>query len=124
MAQNDVPNLDWGKVADSFLELLMKSPTAIVTLVLAFFLGYGISFLLFDYRNTTAKKSHYLFHLLIGLGYTATIFAAVNWDIITRELKVEHFEKRMPLTILVSFVVAFVLMMGISIYKEIKKPYA
>jgi len=90
---------------------------------MSFFLGYGISFVIFDYRNNSVKKSHYLFHLIIGLGYSALIFIIVNSRLLGREMSEEEFSKAMPITLLISFAVAFLAIVSISIFKELKKPY-
>lgn len=118
-----VPNIGWEEIGKKFIALVLKSPIAIVTLVLSFFLGYGISFVIFDYRNNSVKSSHYLYHLIIGLGYSAFIFLIVNFKIISREMTEEEFSKAMPVTLLVSFAVAFIAIVTISIIKELKRPY-
>jgi len=118
-----VSEIGWEEIGKKFVALLLKSPIAIVTMVMSFFLGYGISFVIFDYRNNSVKKSHYLFHLIIGLGYSALIFIIVNSRLLGREMSEEEFSKAMPITLLISFAVAFLAIVSISIFKELKKPY-
>ena len=120
---SSVSGIGWAEIGNKFVALVLKSPIAIVTMVMSFFLGYGISFLIFDYRNNSVKKAHYLYHLIIGLGYSAFIFIIVNFNIISREMTEEDFSKAMPVTLLVSFAVAFIAIVTISIFKELKKPY-
>jgi hypothetical protein len=122
--QTNIPNIGWEEIGRKFVSLTLKSPIAIVTLVLSFLLGYGISFLIFDYRNNSVKKTHYLFHLIIGLGYSAFIFIIVNFKAINRNMTEEEFSKCMPITLLVSFAVAFLVIIIISVYKELKRPYS
>jgi predicted membrane channel-forming protein YqfA (hemolysin III family) len=121
---DNIPDIGWEEVVKKFIELVLKSPTAIITLVLSFFLGYSISFIIFDYRNNKAKGSHFWFHLFIGLGYSALMFLILNWKKINLEMTEEDFSKVMPITILVSFAIAFIAIVTISIIREIKRPYA
>lgn len=112
------------EIVKEFVALVLKSPPAVVTLVLSTFFGYGISFVLFDYRRTEVKKSHYLFHVAIGLGYAAVVFSVVNYDLLSHNLTMEHMTNRMPLTLLVSFVVAFLIMLAGGVWREFATPYA
>jgi hypothetical protein len=111
-------------VIKEFTLLVLKSPPAVVTLVVSTFFGYGISFVLFDYRRAQVNKSHYLFHVAIGLGYAAVIFCGVNFDLLSVNLTVEQITNRIPLTLLVSFVLAFVIMMAGGIWREFSAPYS
>ena len=112
----------WDETVDGvlkeFIPLVAKSPVAIATLVLSTCCGYGISFIIFDYRSSSVGKTHYLFHLVLGLGYAATIFAVVNFDLLSHDLTVEQISSRMPLTLLISFIIAFVLMIGGAIWRQ------
>lgn len=107
------------QIITEFIRLALGSPVAIVTLVLSWFSGYGISFVLFDYRRSNPRKSHYWFHAAIGLGYTAVVFITVNLDILTRSLTVDQIARRIPLTLLVSVAAGFVIMLSGAIWREI-----
>ena len=100
------------------MTITLKSPLALVTFVLSWFLGYGISFVIFDYREQQAKKSHFYFHFTIGLSYSAFIFVIVNLDIISTHITIEDISQRIPLTLLISFSVGFILMIGGVIYRQ------
>ena len=119
-----IPDIGWEEVGKKFFALVLKSPIAIVTMTMSFFLGYGISFVIFDYRKNSIKKAHYLFHLLIGLSYSAFMFLIVNYNKVSFEMTEEDFSKSMPLTLLVSFAVAFIVIITISIIRETKRPYS
>jgi hypothetical protein len=112
----------WDEAVDGvlkeFIPLVVKSPVALATLVLSTFFGYGISFIIFDYRSSSVGKSHYLFHLALGLGYAATIFAVVNFDLLSHNLTVDQISARMPLTLLVSFIIAFFMMTAGAIWRQ------
>lgn len=110
-------------IGKNFVDLVIKDPVATVTLVLSFFVGYAFSFILFDYRNKKSKKSHFLFHLFIGLGYTALIFLIVNWKLVNCDITTSQLSKSMPYTFLIGLSVAFVIVVILSIIREIKKPY-
>jgi hypothetical protein len=123
MNNNSDPDVAWEDILKNFIALVIKTPVALITMGMSFFLGYGISFILFDYRKSKAAKSHYFFHLIIGLGYTALVFLVVNWKIINSDLTEEQLSKCMPLTLLISFAFAFISIVIISILRERKKPY-
>ncbi|NMH26479.1 hypothetical protein [Flavobacterium silvaticum] len=107
---------------EKFGEIAVQSPTAIVTSVLSTLLGYGISFLIFDYRKPAGKKkASVYFHAVIGLTYTAFIFIVSNFSIMKRDMTAEDINKAMPFTLMISFAVAFLIIVSVSIYKEIKK---
>ncbi|MFY9744141.1 MAG: hypothetical protein WA252_05830 [Candidatus Sulfotelmatobacter sp.] len=107
-----------GEFLKEFARIVIASPVALVTLVLSAFLGYGISFILFDYRRLQVRKSHYMFHVVFGLGYTAVIFLIVNYDLLSRTLTASQIMGRMPLTLLVSFAVGFTVMLAGAIVKD------
>ncbi|WP_443748153.1 hypothetical protein [Asticcacaulis solisilvae] len=106
-----------------FWALVATSPQAVICIALSSFLGYGISFIIFDYRKKVVQNSHYMFHVSIGLGYTAVIFCLVNCDILKHELTFSQLSARMPLTLLVSFAVGFLVLIGGTIWKEMSSPY-
>lgn len=112
----------WDETVDEllkeFIPMITKSPVALATLVLSTFFGYGISFIVFDYRRSAVEKSHYLFHVALGLGYSATIFSLVNYDVLTHSLTLEQISNRMPFTLLISFMVAFFLMTSGAIWRQ------
>ncbi|HEY1602098.1 MAG TPA: hypothetical protein VGG64_21025 [Pirellulales bacterium] len=112
--------IDIGK---AFVLLVIQSPPALVTLGVSTFFGYGISFILFDYRRSQIQKSHYMFHVSIGLGYAAAMFCLVNFDLVTRTLTVEQITTRIPLTLLLSLGLAFVIMLVGAIWRELSAPY-
>lgn len=121
--ENAVPDLGWDQLFKEFIALVVKTPLALVSLVFSFLLGYGISFVLFDYRRSTVSKSHYFYHLVIGIGYATSIFLLVNRDLISADITADKIAGRMPLTLIVSLSVGFVIILCGSIYREIKVPY-
>lgn len=114
----------WDTIGKEFVSLVVKSPVALVTLVLVTFCGYGISFVLFDYRRTDVHRSHRFFHVFVGLGYTALVFVVANIDLISRDLTIDQITARVPFTLLVGFVVAFILILGIALWRERSAPYS
>jgi len=74
----------------SFWLMAAKYPVAVACIGLSSFMGYGISFILFDYRMKEVKKSHYGFHLAIGIGYTAAIFFMVNFDVVSKTITAQQ----------------------------------
>ena len=112
------------EVGTSFISLVVKSPPALIAIVVSAFFGYGIAFVLFDYRKAPASKSHYAFHCVFGLGYAAVVFCLVNFDLLSRKLTLDQITERIPLTLLVSFVVAFAIMLIGALWREFSKPYA
>lgn len=113
-----------GDVIKHFVSIVVTSPVGVVTLVLSSFFGYGISFVLFDYRRSMVKRSHYPFHIAFGLGYAALMFAAVNFDLLSHQLTVDQIAQRTPLTLLVSFATSFLVMLGGGMWREFSKPYS
>ena len=113
-------DIGWEELLKQFFILVMKSPVALVTLVLSAGLGYGISFVIFDYRRSDINKSHYLLHPVVGLGYASIVFTIVNTDILSRNLNYSDIVGRMPLTLLISFIFAFFIIIIVSIWREIK----
>lgn len=114
----------WDQVLKTFGDVVVKSPVATVALVLSTFFGYGISFVLFDYRRSQVLKSHYPFHVTFGLGFTAVVFSAVNYDLLSRNLTVDQITQRVPLTLLVGFAVTFVVIIAVAIFRELSTPYS
>ncbi len=112
----------WNETTDEvlkeFIIIVAKSPVAMVTIVLSTFFGYGISFVLFDYRRAEVGKSHYLFHVALGLGYAATIFSIVNHDLLSYNLTIDQISERMPLTLLISFIISFFVMTVGAIWRQ------
>jgi len=106
------------EIVSKFSAIVTDSPAATVGLVLSTFLGYGISFSWFEYRRPKEDKLPMLLHLVIGLGYAGVIFIAINYDILTRNLNVEQISQRLPITLLVSFSLAFVLIIVGVIYRQ------
>ena len=87
-----------------------------------FLMGYGISFVLFDYRKSSVKKSHYFLHVFLGTGYAALIFIGVNWDVISRDITADAITDRIPITLIVSLALGFVIIFVWSIVKEVRSP--
>ncbi|MCI0565112.1 MAG: hypothetical protein MN733_42135 [Nitrososphaera sp.] len=112
------------QLVKEFVALVIKSPVAVVTIALSTLFGYGISFILFDYRRSPATKAHTMFHVAIGLGYAALIFCVVNFDLMSRTMTIAQMTDRMPLTLLVGFLFAFFVMIVGGIWREFYKPYA
>lgn len=112
------------EILDQFVSIVTESTPATVGIVLSSFFGYGISFVLLDYRRATVRPTHFLLHVVLGIGYSATIFAIVNLDLLTHNLTIEQITTRMPITLVVSFIVAFILIFGGMIWRERSSPYA
>ena len=108
-----------GEIITDFAKLAVASPAAVATLVLSWFCGYGISFVVFDYRRSNVRRSHYWFHASIGLAYAAVIFVCVNSDILGRNLTAAQVEERTPLTLVVSFAVCFAIMIVGAVCREL-----
>jgi hypothetical protein len=113
----------WEEIFKEFVALVIKSPVAIMTVGVSTCFGYGIAFILFDYRRTEVRKSHRVFHVAIGLGYAAVIFCIVNYDLLSRGLTVEQITSRAPLTLLISAVVSFIIMTIGAFCREFSNPY-
>ena len=118
------PEVGWDVLANEFIVLIVKSPVALFALVGSFLMGYGISFVLFDYRKSAVKKSHYILHVFLGSGYAAVIFLGVNWDIISRDITAEAITDRIPITLIVSLAIGFIIIFTWSIVKEVRSPIA
>jgi hypothetical protein len=121
---NSAADEGWTDIGKAFVALLLKSPIAIVTVVLATFCGYGISFVAFDYRRVAVHKSHYYFHVAMGLAYSATIFCLLNFDLIKRNLTIDEVSARMPFTLVVTFAITFVLLVIGLAWRERSNPYS
>ena len=102
----------------AFWELVTKSPPALVTLTLSVFMGYGVSFLVFDYGKSEAEPHGWQFHIAVGLGYAALIFLGVNGDIIGRKLTTDQMIERIPITFLVSFAILFIVIVIVSMLRR------
>ena len=100
------------EILGQFVSIVTKSTPATIGLVLSSGFGYGISFVLLDYRRTMVRRTHFLLHVVLGVGYSATIFAIVNFDLLSHNLTIEQITARMPITLVVSFIVAFILIFG------------
>ena len=105
-------------VVSKFTKIVTDSPTATVGLVLSTFLGYGISYAWFEYRKPKEDKLPLILHIVLGLGYAAVVFTAINFDLLKRSLNVDEISQRMPITLLVSFLVAFFLILSGIIYRQ------
>lgn len=108
-------NIDWA----AFMALIVESPPALLTLGLVTFIGYGISFVLFDYRSSKPHASHKVMHIVFGLGYAAVMFCLVNFDLLRRAITADEIISRLPVTLLASFTAFFVMILPIIILKEI-----
>ena len=100
--------------------MILKSPIALFALITILFMGYGISFLLFDYRTNPRGISHYL-HITIGFGYTCLIFVATSWPIVfspSKHLNLSDLATYCPRTIVVSFAILFIVMVSVMIFRE------
>jgi hypothetical protein len=113
------PPTSYDDIVKKFIKIVLTSPVAIVTLVLSTFLGYGISFVLFDYRRSKVRRSHFGFHVVIGLAYAALIFSCVNYDLLSHKLTVSQITERMPLTLLVSFSIGFLILLLGGIWRNL-----
>ena len=111
-------------ILENFGAIVASSTPATIGVVLSSSFGYGISFVLLDYRRALVKKAHLLMHAVVGIGYTATIFTIVNVDLLSRSLTFEQITMRMPITLLVSFVVAFVIIVSGMLWRERRSPYS
>lgn len=100
--------------------MILKSPIALFALISTFLMGYGISFLLFDYR-TNPKGLPHVFHIFIGCAYTCLIFMATSWSMIfspTKPPDLPDLAIYFPRTMVVSFAVLFIVMVCVIICRE------
>lgn len=111
-------------VQKSFWLLLVKSPAALFVVGCSWICGYGISFMLFDYRKTDVKKSHGYLHVSVGTGYSAFVFLLVNFDLLSRAITVDQLVSRLPFTFLISFSLLFLVIVGVGVMRELRSPYA
>lgn len=110
------------QIGEGALAILLSSKMTLATFLLSSFMGYGISFILFDYRIKTFNYwTHIPFHCIIGLGYTALIFVITNFDIFKRTLSLSEIIDRMPFTLVVSLAVGFVILLVGGIVREFRK---
>jgi hypothetical protein len=116
--------VNWEEILKAFAGLIIKSPIALVTIGVSTCFGYGIAFVLFDYRRVEVKKSHRSFHVAIGLGYAAVVFCVVNFDILAKNITAEQITSRTPLTLIVSGVTSFFIMIAGALWRETySRPY-
>jgi hypothetical protein len=119
-----IPDIGWENIIKEFFALIIKTPVALFALVASFLMGYGISFVLFDYRSSSVNKSHYILHIFLGVGYAALIFLGLNWDIVNRDITPEIITSRIPITLIVSLAFGFLVIFVWSIIKEVRSPIA
>lgn len=111
----------WGEILKQFAVLVIQSPLAVAAFGLSFFMGYGISFVLFDYRlKESLKKTHYLFHVSVGLGYTALVFCVFNYRAIVIPMSPEEIAERVPATLLLSLALGFIIIIVVAIWREVR----
>ncbi len=122
MSTGPGPPVDsWGDILKQFTVLVIQSPLAVAAFALSFFMGYGISFVLFDYRlKESLKKTHYLFHVSVGLGYTALVFCVFNSRAIVIPMSPEQIAERVPATLLFSLALGFIIIILVAIWREVR----
>jgi predicted permease len=122
MNKDPVPSLDsWGDILKQFVLLVIQSPLAVAAFALSFFMGYGISFVLFDYRlKESLKKTHYLFHVSVGLCYTALVFCVFNYRAMAMPMSPEQIAERIPATLLFSLALGFIIIIVVAIWREVR----
>lgn len=100
--------------------LIIKSPIALFSLLMTFLMGYGISFLLFDYRRNPKGLPH-LLHIAIGTGYACLIFVFSNWALCFSKdvpLTLEDIARYSPGTMMLSFAILVIVMILVILFRE------
>lgn len=117
-------DIGWEEALKEFFWLLIKSPIALVSFGMSFFFGYGMSFVLFDYRMSSVKKSHFPYHIGFGMCYSIVVFIIVNWTSLSYKITYDQICERIPFTLLVSGAIAFIVMLIGAIWREKVDPYS
>ena len=106
------------RIWEEALPLILKSPIALFSLFVTFLRGYGISYLLFDFRRESALEISNWLHLSVGGGYAALIFLIVNWRIVYNCPTLDDLAKYAPQTMVVGFAFLFILFCIVTIIRE------
>lgn len=101
-------------------QLISDSPQLLICVVILFFLGYGISFLLFSYRRNTPVNVSNNFHLIMGLAYVALVFTLRNWRLLfqSNQVNLDHIVRELPQTFVISLALFFIVAVPVTIYRE------
>jgi len=88
-----------------------------MAICLSIFCGYGILFIVFDYRKSNKSIFHAI-HVSFGIGYIALIFCIVNPSLINPTITINQISERIPFTLLISFLITFILIFLGSIWRQ------
>jgi len=108
------------RIFREILPLLAKSPIGLFSIFVTFLIGYGVSFLLLDYRRNPEGYSNWL-HLSLGGGYTALVFLIVNWSLVFHPsipLTLDDLAQRAPQTMVISFAILFVAFCAVTLIRD------
>ena len=111
----------FGDLWKQVVPLILKSPQVLTSVCMTWVMGYGMSFLLFEYRTNPRKVSTWL-HLSLGGAYAAFVFLVINWHLVFREVfNFDHLTQKAPQTIVVSGAILFILFIVITLCRERQK---
>lgn len=99
------------EVFGKFALLVTSSPPATISFVMTTFLGYGVSYFLLEYRQPESGKIPFPIQFFAGLAYSSFVFIAVNFDVLSRNIGILQILPRMPITLLIGFAIAFLIML-------------
>lgn len=103
--------------------MLLKSPILLVSFVLSYLMGYGISYLLLDYRKEYKSLPSYL-HYFSGIGYVLLVFLILNFKTILNSkdnFNGELIIQQSLFTVIISFPILFIVYIAVVIFRERKK---
>jgi len=103
--------------------MIVKCPIAVFGLVMTLLMGYGISFMVFDYRTNPKGISHIL-HIALGTGYACCIFVITGWNLIfsdEKNLTLEDIAAHCPKVMILSFAILVLVMIVVTVVRERKK---
>lgn len=103
--------------------ILLKSPILLVSFLMSFLMGYGISYLLLDYRKEYRNIPNYL-HYFTGIGYVLLIFVILNFKAIFNSrdnFSGELIIQQSLFTVVISFPILFIVFITVVILRERKK---
>lgn len=99
--------------------LILKSPVALFAGVATLLLGYGISFVLFDYRTNSKGYSH-IIHIFLGVGYACIMFALTSWNVLfgKKPPTLDDLAIYCPRTIVISFATLVIAIIAVTIVRD------
>jgi hypothetical protein len=98
----------WG----GFVAILLGSPPALVSLVLCTFIGYGLAYVILVHGRLNPPNLGNVLSAALGIGFTAIVFMASNYDILGPDITTDQISARAPFTFLIAFAVSFVVLVA------------